>query len=189
MLLVAPEQVRDLVDVGTVSPSTLELVIRAAGEIITGYCKVNFRQDVHTDIHDGGGTSIPIKHYPIDLLCSVAVRENGIPLIRDIHFTAYKGCIVRKGSEFADGHGNIEINYTGGLEDIPAHVMVVCVRLVEYLLANPTMLSETIGGYSYTKDDEFIEKLLALLDYLKEEQEANISVGVVGNFNLRMRRI
>lgn len=121
-----------------------------------------------TRVNDDGSTYVyDSTAYRVDadtgiLYALTTVNQRFIPDTefrpQDAYFGAYP--------IWPEGFNNISVVYTGGYATIPDDLKGAMYQLVDLLFANirrdPTMLSENLGGYAYTKaDPKMREQIMA----------------------------
>lgn len=161
--------------------SLLTNLINRATDIIEKYC--DGRRFASTDYtneeYDGDGSHfLTLKNFPVSALTSVQ-RMTGdftTPSWDTLDSSMYKyldeeGQIYYTGG-FSSGIRNYRASYTAGYTTIPNDLAQACITLVSYL-KNQTksvgMKSETLGEYSYTKDDDITASIKNLgLDEILE---------------------
>ena len=146
--------------------SYLTNLINRATDIIEKYCNGRrFKETTYTnETYDGNGSQfLNLKHYPISAITSLQWRSgdfssNNWDSIDSSMYTYLdiEGEIYYTGV-FSRGIRNYRVSYTAGYSTIPNDLQQACITLISYL-KNQTktsgMKSESLGEYSYTKDDD-----------------------------------
>lgn len=145
-------------------------LLTSASEMVEDYCNRLFTSTPYaTEDQDGSGDNqLWVRNPPITGLTSIYVidasGDDETILAADFDWDADTGH-VRFDPEadsdftwFPVGIGNIQITYTGGYAAIPDQVQdaVILVAMQLYgagAVTNPTLKSERLGEYSYTRAD------------------------------------
>ena len=140
-------------------------LINRATDIIEKYCNgVRFLTTTHTnEEYDGTGTNtISLRHFPIIILTSYDQNQGtqGDPSWSTLEASGIKAINetgqVYYGFGFARGVRNYRFTYTAGYATIPTDLEQACLDICAYIYnvrKNTGMKSESLGEYSYTKDD------------------------------------
>lgn len=158
-------------------------IIEGVSDMVSRYCHRDFgfnAFDENFDIWDFDEDTIHVRNYPI--VSVVGLTDDG-NLVDPTNYKVYKkeGIIslkertyvsqyYRRDHFFTKGHQTVEVSYWGGHELIPDSLQLA-VKMVSNRIYNDVgseeMLSEKIGGYSYTKKilnpDEFFTPTERLL--------------------------
>lgn len=150
---------------GNTEDALLTNLINRATDIIERYCNRRFAETTYTneEVNGMGSYILNLKHYPITSLTAVERRTGDFasPNWDALENDMYKmlddeGQIYYAGG-FTEGVRNYRVSYVAGYSTIPTDLEQACIMLISYI-KNQTktsgMKSETLGEYSYTKDDD-----------------------------------
>ena len=157
----------DIVD--NESDTLLTNIINRSTDIIEKYCNGRrFKQTTYTnEEYDGTGTNyINLKHYPVTTL---STYEKNYGTVGDTDWDGLEGDFIKLISDSTQGPGqvfyqggflrgirNYRFTYIAGYSTIPNDLDEACLELSAYLYNNRKssgLKSETLGEYSYTRDD------------------------------------
>ena len=164
--LVSLEDVKEALGItDNTKDSILTNYINRATDAIEKYCSRRFAFDTYTNQeYDGTGTNrINLKNYPIISLTSLEERTSGFSNTswETIDADFYKdldneGQVYFTGG-FTRGVRNYRVTYSAGYTTIPNDLQQACITLVSFFdnqTRSSGMKSETLGEYSYTKEDD-----------------------------------
>jgi len=145
-------------------------LLTSASEMVEDYCNRLFTSTAYaTEDQDGdGGRVIWVRNPPITALTSVYVidasGDDETVLAADLDHEPETGRITFDPEADSDftwfpvGVQNVKITYTGGYAAIPDQVQTAVILVAMNLygagaVTNPTLKSERLGEYSYTRAD------------------------------------
>lgn len=168
---------------GTAQDTRLQLIIDAATAWVETYCGRDFEASSKTETHSGGTSTIRLLSPPINSITSISVLSStgtvsGTIATTEILYDSETGILSTVGPVvapaysdealllgtvfecpiFPPGFRNIQVVYNGGYSGaVPKDLQMGVFAVVDWMSATRgtavSMKSETIGAYSYNKDD------------------------------------
>lgn len=141
-------------------------IINRSTDIIEAYCNGRrFASTAYTDEeYDGTGTQhINLINYPVTALTSY---DKNYGQVGDTNWSTLQGELIKRLEDegqiyyspgFIIGTRNYRFTYVGGYVTIPNDLEEACIQLCVYTFNNRKskgMKSESLGEYSYTREDK-----------------------------------
>lgn len=148
----------------------LTVLLDAASTIVERYCNRKFLSTAYTETRSGNGMRfLLVNNPPMTAFTNIAVvDDDGTSTdYASTNFRYNEEGLIRPDPEgdlerFPLGFQNLVVTYTGGFATIPEDVQEAVIQVAVALAAtrgllsagtDPSMKSETLGDYSYTRGD------------------------------------
>jgi hypothetical protein len=126
-------------------------------KFVENYCNTKFSTTSVTEIVEGGGEALVLKHAKIGTLTSVTDRfEDSVVDSSYYELDSERGMIFvsvnQSVTRWGRGVRRYSVVYTTGFAAVPADVQLVINQLeVAFTNNNPHLAGESLGDYSYSK--------------------------------------